>query len=243
MPRSKTNDRYAQPSPSKQEAAVYQQLMQTPDVPPVQLPQATTTLSTPQDNQPVESLGKAICMASGQFVLMADKAGAHLVSLAKAEWLRVYGQLQVGEQGLKTQPLLVPLSLKIDAPQAAALEHNQPLLSQLGIEIKFRNQQTVMVMGVPAPLRQQNLQQLIPDLLSYAALNAEQSQLSANLSIGTLSKWLADQVVRVKNDYTLSEAIQIVAEVEMLWQGTLPLHDTQFVRPIDFSATIAAFNL
>ncbi|WP_114767842.1 DNA mismatch repair endonuclease MutL [Vibrio rhodolitus] len=243
MPRSKTNDRYGQPSPSKQEAAVYQQLMQTPDVPPMQLPQATTTLSTPQDNQPVESLGKAICMASGQFVLMADKAGAHLVSLAKAEWLRVYGQLQVGEQGLKTQPLLVPLSLKIDAPQAAALEHNQPLLSQLGIEIKFRNQQTVMVMGVPAPLRQQNLQQLIPDLLSYAALNAEQSQLSANLSIGTLSKWLADQVVRVKNDYTLSEAIQIVAEVEMLWQGTLPLHDTQFVRPIDFSATIAAFNL
>ncbi len=98
-------------------------------------------------------------------------------------------------------------------------------------------------MGVPQPLRQQNLQQLIPDLLSYAALYTDQAKSEANLIQLALSKWLADQVISVKSDYTLSEAIQIIAEVEMLWQGTLPLHDPQFVRPMDFSATIAAFNL
>ncbi|OLQ87603.1 DNA mismatch repair protein MutL [Vibrio panuliri] len=240
--RAKESQRYAQPSPSQAEVKVYQQLMQTPDVPAM-----STTVEPapmPDSSVPVASLGKAICMASGQFVLMADKtSGAHLVSLAKAEWLRVFGQLQVGEQGLKSQPLLVPLSLKVDLSQQQTFETLQSQFALLGIEIKVRNPQTLMVMGVPQPLRQQNLQQLIPDLLSYAALYTDQAKSEANLIQLALSKWLADQVISVKSDYTLSEAIQIIAEVEMLWQGTLPLHDPQFVRPMDFSATIAAFNL
>jgi DNA mismatch repair protein MutL len=45
----------------------------------------------------------------------------------------------------------------------------------------------------------------------------------------------------VKSDYTLSEAIQIIADLEQLWQDRLPLGDATFVRPVDFSATIAAF--
>ncbi|MGF1911888.1 DNA mismatch repair endonuclease MutL [Vibrio kasasachensis] len=241
---SKTNQRLVQPSPSKQEVAVYQQLMKTPEVAVMDtsVVQSKPSVSTPQS---IESLGKAICLVSGQFVLMADKHSAYLVSLAKAEWLKVYGQLQAEKEPLKSQPLLVPLSLKLDLEQAQVIQQCSAQFSLLGIELKSRNSQSVMVMGVPQPLRQQNLQQVIPDLLSYAASLAQQtnSHSGENFELIVLSKWLADQVTVVKSDYTLSEAIQIIAEVEMLWQGQLPLHDTQFVRPIDFSATIAAFNL
>ncbi len=250
-PRAKNNERYGQPSPSKQEVAVYQKLMQTPEIPPMNCslmdnPSVTKTVSsTASDLPPITSLGKAICMASGQYVVMGDKTGAHLVSLVKAEWLRVYGQLQANQEALKSQPLLVPLSLKVDSKQTKVVEDHQAKFTQLGIELKFRNSQSLMVMGVPQPLRQQNLQQVIPDLLSYAASLTQQNKGHGgeNFELLALSKWLADQVISVKNDYTLSEAIQIIAEVEMLWQGQLPLHDTQFVKPIDFSATIAAFNL
>ncbi|WP_162045455.1 DNA mismatch repair endonuclease MutL [Vibrio taketomensis] len=238
VPRVKPQERHAAPTPSKQEVAAYQQLMQTPKLPP----------SSPREPQPssqvdaaIESLGKAICMASGQFVMMANKAGAHVVSLPYAEWLRVLGQLQVSNEGLKSQPLLVPLGLKIDAQQSEAVKQYQDQFRQLGIEFKLRNEQSLMVMGVPQPLRQQNLQQLMPNLLSYAASFTDPEK--GNLDWRILSKWLADTVTSAKSDYTLSEAIQIVAEVEMLWQEALPLHDPQFVRPIDFTATIAAFNL
>jgi len=95
-------------------------------------------------------------------------------------------------------------------------------------------------MGVPQPLRQQNLQQLIPDLLSYAA---SQAQGDVNFSSQQLSHWLANQVTQVKSDYTLSEAIQIIAEVEQMWQRRLPLQDKNFVRTVDFTATIAALEL
>ncbi|EGU30160.1 DNA mismatch repair protein [Vibrio ichthyoenteri ATCC 700023] len=242
-------ERYGSPAPSKQEVTAYQQLLQTPHIDAgVQL--SPSIESSPIAAQPIQALGKAICMASGRFVMMADKQGAHVVSLAQAEWLRVCGQLQVAEQPLKSQPLLVPLSLKLEPELIAAYHDHQVLFARFGIELKCRSAQAVMVMGVPAPLRQQNLQQLIPDLLSYAVsslqqVNSQQAKgLSpANLEAKLLANWLADQVTRVKSDYTLSEAIQIIAEVEQLWQGRLPLQDSAFVRPIDFSATIAAFNL
>ncbi|ANU35247.1 DNA mismatch repair endonuclease MutL [Vibrio scophthalmi] len=248
---------YGTPAPSKQEVIAYQQLLQTS----TSKRDVTTNATESKDankaseqsveaSPPIQALGKAICMASGRFVMMADKQGAHAVSLAYAEWLRVCGQLQVTEHALKSQPLLVPLSLKLEPELIAAYHQHQALFARFGLELKCRTAQAVMVMGVPAPLRQQNLQQLIPDLLSYAVssspqINSQQEKdLSpANLDAKLLSNWLADQVTRVKSDYTLSEAIQIIAEVEQLWQGRLPLQDSAFVRPIDFSATIAAFNL
>lgn len=99
-----------------------------------------------------------------------------------------------------------------------------------------------MVMGVPSPLRQQNLQILIPDLLSYAAsINAQGAAKQPNDMLSALVNWIGIQTAQVKSDYTLSEAVQLVGELEQLWHGLLPLDDPEFVNPIDFSATIAAF--
>ena len=239
----RAKEHFATPTPSKQETAAYQQLLQTPSQ--ENTAQSRAINDVHPSAEPIQALGKSICMASGRFVMMASKQGAHVVSLAKAEWLRACGQLQVDEYALKSQPLLVPLSLKLEPELLATVQRYQALFERFGIELKSRTGQSVMVMGVPQPLRQQNLQQLIPDLLSYAASTTQQTKgfTPATLDVKLLSNWLADQVTRVKSDYTLSEAIQIIAEVEQLWQERLPLQDQEFVRPIDFSATIAAFNL
>lgn len=132
----------------------------------------------------------------------------------------------------------MPLSLKLSEPERKTLALCQPVLRELGIELKERNAQNMMVMGVPQPLRQQNLQHLIPDLLSYASLNLNES--GGQIKADILADWLAQQTTEVKSDYTLSEAIQMISELEQLWQSKLPLHDTRFVQPVDFSTTIAA---
>jgi DNA mismatch repair protein MutL len=132
----------------------------------------------------------------------------------------------------------VPLSLKVNDEQRAVCERLHQSLSQLGIEIKERNKHSLMVMGVPQPLRQQNLQKVIPDLLSYATSLVLDDR--AQCEAKTLADWLADHITQVKNDYTLSEAIQIIAELEQLWHGQLPLDDRKFVQPVDFSAAITA---
>ncbi|NIY85401.1 DNA mismatch repair endonuclease MutL [Vibrio hepatarius] len=242
-PASKPNkpERYSEPAPSQREVKAYKELLQTPDFEPPHLaPRANEVTETHVIEAPIESLGKAVCIVAGQYLMMADKQGARLVSLVRAEWLRTLGQLSPSEEGLKSQPLLVPLSLKLETEQKQAAELQKTLFATLGIELKPRSANALMVMGVPQPLRQQNLQQLIPDLLSYAA---SQAQGDVNFSHQQLSHWLANQVTQVKTDYTLSEAIQIIAEVEQMWQGRLPLQDKNFVRTVDFTATIAALEL
>ncbi|NUW68720.1 DNA mismatch repair endonuclease MutL [Vibrio coralliilyticus] len=239
--KAKSEDRYGEPAPSKQEVRAYKELLETPVL-------SQKAHSTPSELEPVasvlaetiEALGKAVCVTQGQYLLMGDKLGARVVSMAKAEWLRVNGQLSLNGGGLKSQPLLVPLSLKLDLQQIEASQQHHATLMQFGIELKSRNSSSLMIMGVPQPLRQQNLQQLIPDLLSYAALISENDKI---LPPQALSDWLTNQITQVKSDYTLSEAIQVISEIEQLWQGSLPLDDRAFVRPVDFSATIAAMKL
>ena len=237
----RVTERYGEPVPRKQEVRAYQELLKTPSQPSVG---ATLKKSAPQVEQPeldvVEALGKAITIVQGQYLVMGDKNGARLVNLARAEWLRVNGQLATDQGKLTSQPLLVPLSLKLDESLLGAAERFAPLLNQFGIELKARSNKALMVMGVPQPLRQQNLQQLVPDLLSYAVSHTSEPQ---SLSHTQLANWLCDHITQVKSDYTLSEAIQMVSDIEQLWQGRLPLSDTTFVRPIDFSATIAALEL
>ncbi|WP_122082567.1 DNA mismatch repair endonuclease MutL [Vibrio coralliirubri] len=265
---------HGEPAPSKREVKAYKELLKTPDfdgqvvvpsppqehVAPVETrgnlenkenKEAKPAQQNPvnlKPRAPVTDLGKAVSIVEHQYLVMGNKNGSVLVSLAKAELLRVVGQLDTRGGALKSQPLLVPLSIKLGSELVEVAKALNQTLALLGIELKARNSEAVMVMGVPSPLRQQNLQILIPDLLSYAAsLNAQiADNHTANVSndlLPSLVNWIGIQTAQVKSDYTLSEAVQLVGELEQLWHGLLPLDDPEFVNPIDFSATIAAFTV
>lgn len=265
---------HAEPAPSKREVKAYKELLKTPDfdeqVVQTSSPQEHVAPVETRDNienienkeakpaqqnpvhskprVPVTDLGKAVSVVERQYLVMGNKNSSVLVSLAKAELLRVVGQLDTRGGALKSQPLLVPLSIKLGSELVEVAKTLSQTLALLGIELKARNSEAVMVMGVPSPLRQQNLQILIPDLLSYAAsLNAQiADNHTANVSndlLPSLVNWIGIQTAQVKSDYTLSEAVQLVGELEQLWHGLLPLDDPEFVNPIDFSATIAAFTV
>ncbi|SBT14729.1 DNA mismatch repair endonuclease MutL [Vibrio celticus] len=261
---------HGEPAPSKREVKAYKELLKTPDfddqvvqpsspkehVVPVETRDNIDKEAKPSQQNPVNlkprapvtDLGKAVSIVERQYLVMGNKNGSVLVSLAKAELLRIVGQLDTRGGALKSQPLLVPLSIKLGSELVEVAKALSQTLALLGIELKARNSEAVMVMGVPSPLRQQNLQILIPDLLSYAAsLNAQiVDNHSANVSsdlLPSLVNWIGIQTAQVKSDYTLSEAVQLVGELEQLWHGLLPLDDPEFVNPIDFSATIAAFTV
>ncbi|MEZ9340363.1 DNA mismatch repair endonuclease MutL [Vibrio splendidus] len=268
---------HGEPAPSKREVKAYKELLKTPDFddqvvapsPPQEHVAPVGTRDNIENREnignieakpaqqnpvhlkpraPVTDLGKAVSVVERQYLVMGNKNGSVLVYLAKAELLRVIGQLDTREGALKSQPLLVPLSIKLGSELVEVAKALSQTLALLGIELKARNSEAVMVMGVPSPLRQQNLQILIPDLLSYAAsLNAQIVDNHADTvfhdMLPSLVNWIGIQTAQVKSDYTLSEAVQLVGELEQLWHGLLPLDDPEFVNPIDFSATIAAFTV
>ncbi|MGR5164315.1 DNA mismatch repair endonuclease MutL [Vibrio owensii] len=238
-PSSNREQRHAEPAPSKQEVRAYHELLQTPDFEPQkEAPKASVSTSAEAALPPVTALSKALAVVDEQYVLMSSDSGAALVALPRAEFYRTKGQLTPSDGALKAQPLLVPLSVKLEPELVELARDYQQDFAQLGIQLKARNDKALMVMGVPSPLRQQNLQNLIPDLLSYAQTRVRGEVATVQL-LSELIDWLALQVTTVKSHYTLSEAIQIIAELEQLRHGQLPLEDTKFVSAVDFSATIA----
>lgn len=238
-PSSNREQRHAEPAPSKQEVRAYHELLQTPDFEPQKEdPKASVSTSAEAALPPITALSKALAVVDEQFVLMSSDSGVALVALPRAEFYRIKGQLTPSDGVLKAQPLLVPLSVKLEPELVELARDYQQDFAQLGIQLKARNDKALMVMGVPSPLRQQNLQNLIPDLLSYAQTRVRGEVATVQL-LSELIDWLALQVTTVKSHYTLSEAIQIIAELEQLRHGQLPLEDTKLVSAVDFSATIA----
>ncbi len=71
-----------------------------------------------------------------------------------------------GAEAVCAQPLLIPLRLKVTEGEKQALAAAQPALAQLGIDV-HTDALHVTVRAVPLPLRQQNLQILIPELIGY----------------------------------------------------------------------------
>ncbi|EOX4974457.1 DNA mismatch repair endonuclease MutL [Vibrio alginolyticus] len=236
---SRSKERHVEPAPTKQEVRAYHELLKTPEFEAQAVtPIAPQTITSHTSMPAITALGKALMVVDEQFVLMGSDSGAALVSLPRAEFYRVKGQLTPSDGALKAQPLLVPLSIKLEAELVRLAQDYQQDLALLGIQLKARNEHALMVMGVPAPLRQQNLQNLVPDLLSYAQSCVNEGIAAAQM-LSELIDWLALQVTTVKSHYTFSEAIQIIAELEQLRHGQLPLEDTKFVSAVDFSATIA----
>ncbi|WP_318504814.1 DNA mismatch repair endonuclease MutL [Photobacterium leiognathi] len=185
-------------------------------------------------------LGKALCLVDERYLLMHQDPQVVLLSLDKAEHFRYIGQFRLAQtEGLKPQPLLIPLSVPVEGDLIACAEQHATLLKQLGIQLKAKGKNGIIIMSVCMPLRQQNLQQLIPNLLTYLLAVSEDQEAQG---WDKLLNWLAEQCISPVANYSLSQAIQLVSELEQLWGELLVDHQSQLLRPVDMQAAIEAFK-
>ncbi|PSU31291.1 DNA mismatch repair endonuclease MutL [Photobacterium lutimaris] len=263
--------RYQDDGPSPKEVEAYQQLMQTVASSPTSasssLPVSNPSLARqspaqPQAKQPASfheraasqvptrqdaidttngvGLGKALSLVAKQYLLLNRDDGLALLSLPRAQSLRVKGQLRMAQgEGLKPQPLLIPHSIPVEPNMISCAEQHAMLLKQLGIQLKAKNKQQLIILSVCQPLRQQNLQQLIPALLAYLMSVAEDAEAQG---WDKLLDWLTGQLTVPSETYTLSQAIQLVTELEQLWGPELEHYFSDLLRPVDVSAAVEAFN-
>jgi DNA mismatch repair protein MutL len=256
-PQRRSNIQYQPESaPSKQEVAAYQRLIQTPPAIPSHassagsLAKANTALTgesnstavTRQnvvDTQVGVGLGKALSVVAERYLLVSRHDGIHVLSLDHAQRLHHKGQLRLAAtEGLKPQPLLIPHSVPVEPDLIACAEQHAMLLKQLGINLKAKGKSGLIILSVCLPLRQQNLQQLIPNLLTYLLSIAEDPDAQG---WDKLWDWLATQCVMPVDTFSLSQAIQLVTELEQLWGSDIEHHNQYLLRPVDVSTAIEAF--
>lgn len=202
------------PGYQKKEGELYRQLLQTPDLPAArETPPAQPVESARSQPEPAlsghsESFGRVLTVLSDEFALLEARDRLALISLPVAErWLK-QAQLLPGEHDLRPQPLLIPVRMKMAKPEREAAGHLTALLKRMGIELEA-DAQHITLRAVPLPLRQQNLQILIPELLGYLAQQPE-------VSVTQVAQWLARHAVTDRPHWNHSQAIALLAEVERL---------------------------
>ncbi|MEC6815896.1 DNA mismatch repair endonuclease MutL [Photobacterium toruni] len=185
-------------------------------------------------------LGKPLTVVEKHFLLLSQQHEVVLLHLPIAENLRYVGQLQLAKTvGLKPQPLLIPLAVPVETELLQCAELHGQLLKQLGIQLKAKGRNSIIILSVCMPLRQQNLQQLIPSLLTYLDTVSDDPDAQG---WDNLLFWLAKQCHMSVANYTLAQAIQLITELEQLWGEQLMTFKAQLVRPVDMQVAIEAFK-
>lgn len=225
-----------EPQYQKREGAVYQQLLNTPASREEPRPVAVAV----KEDKPaplsghVHSFGRVLTVVREQYALVDGTSGVALIALAVAErWLK-QTQLEPGSEGLKPQPLLIPVRLKLEKSEREAGNRSAALLSEMGIDLQF-DAHHVMLRAVPLPLRQQNLQNLIPEMLGYLA---RQQDVSASQT----AQWLARQSVSEHQHWNHSQAITLLAEVERLCPQLVKSPPSGLLQYIDIESAMNALK-
>ncbi|CAI2001529.1 DNA mismatch repair protein mutL [Serratia fonticola] len=221
----------------KREGELYGKLLQAtppadtvkqPLFPPVNAVQETPLAGSQH------SFGRVLMICPPSYALVEQRQQLALLNLTMAErWLR-QAQLCPPEEGLRPQPLLIPIKLTLNKNEAAACVQHQALLAKMGLELQSDHGR-VTLRAVPLPLRQQNLQKLIPELLGYLAEHQE-------MSPTVLSIWIASQLGSEHEVWNSSQAIQLLTEVERLCPQLVKSPPAALLQPVDLQAALAALK-
>lgn len=154
-----------------------------------------------------------------------------LLALSVAERCLKQAQLTPPREGLRAQPLLIPLKLNLDKAEITAGKYHKDLLSTMGIELLFE-QNRATLRTVSLPLRQQNLQKLIPELLSYLSQHEK-------IAPEKLAAWIAQHLGSEHEQWSVSQAIQLLTDVERLCPHLVQSPPARLLQFIDIQAPLA----
>lgn len=214
----------------KQQGALYRQLMDTPTVPPVanRVEEADALVSHSQ------SFGRVLTIISPEYALLERDDNLMLLSLTVADrWLK-QAQLMPGNEGVRAQPLLIPVRMKVSKEELDLLTRYQPLLLSMGIEFAAEARQ-ITIRTVPLPLRKQNLQILIYELSGYLAQQAE-------VSATQIAHWFARHLTAEHERWNQAQAVALLADIERLCPQLVKNPPGGLLQPVDLTLAMNALK-
>ncbi len=222
---------HAQPGYQKQAGAVYRTLLDTP-APAHKTEDSAPAAPTLAGHS--QSFGRVLTIIAPDMALLEREGKLLLLALSVAErWLK-QAQLTPGVNAACAQPLLIPVRLKISPEETGVLRRVQTQLAEMGIEIVL-DAQHVTIRAVPLPLRQQNLQNLIPELIGYLA---QQTTFDA----ANTAQWIARQLASEHSTWSMAQAITVLAEVERLCPQLVKAPPGGLLQPVDLHSAMNALK-
>lgn len=126
------------------------------------------SLDAEASNADIPPLGYAVAQIHGVYILAENAQGLIIVDMHAAHERITYERMKtsVDAEGLKSQPLLVPVTLSVTDKEADCAEQHAGEFQSLGIGIERMGHESLVVRQIPALLRGSDVERLIRDVLA-----------------------------------------------------------------------------
>jgi DNA mismatch repair protein MutL len=163
----------------------------------------------------IPPLGYAVAQLHGIYVLSQNKEGLVLVDMHAAHERIVYERLKLAceAEGVRSQPLLVPVSVALSIREADAAEEFDELFEKLGFELARMGEETVVIRQVPVTLAKANVEQLLRDVLSDMMMFGSSRRLEEHMN-ELLATMACHGAVRANRQLTLPEMNNLLRDME-----------------------------
>lgn len=160
-------------------------------------------------------LGFAIAQLHGIYILAQNTQGLIVVDMHAAHERITYERMKQDyyNQGIRSQPLLVPMNLAVSTKEAGVAEECAEQLERFGMIIERSGPESVLVRQVPVLLQGVNVEQLVRDVLSDMIEHGYSDQLEARAN-ELMSSMACHGAVRANRQLTIPEMNALLRDME-----------------------------
>ena len=163
----------------------------------------------------VPPLGFALAQLHGIYVLAENAHGLVLVDMHAAHERITYEKLKTAREGegIRSQLLLVPLTLAVSEREAAVVEEHSARFAELGFDVVRSGPQGVAVRRIPVVLDGADVAQLVRDVIADLATHGQSRRVeeSGNELLATMA---CHGSVRANRRLSLPEMNALLREME-----------------------------
>ncbi len=162
-----------------------------------------------------------------------------LVDMHAAHERITYERLKTASEGegIKSQPLLVPMTIAVSAKEAQLVEDRPEIFSQLGFEVDRVADESIKLRQLPIVLSSSDVETLLRDVLSDLITHGSSSRIQQELN-EILSTMACHGSIRANRKLTIEEMNALLRDMEITERSGQCNHG----RPTWIQLTIAELD-
>ena len=197
------------------------------------------TFASEMEAQDMPPLGFARAQLHGIYILAENAQGMVLVDMHAAHERITYERLKTAREGegIKSQPLLVPMTISVSSKEAQMVEDQAEIFNELGFEIDRIAEESIKLRQIPVVLSNSDVETLLRDVLSDLLTHGSSTRIEQEIN-EILSTMACHGSVRANRKLTIEEMNALLRDMEITERSGQCNHG----RPTWIQLTIAELD-
>ena len=182
---------------------------------PMEAYQSLYATEMPEEQGDVPPMGFAIAQLKGIYILAENAQGLIVVDMHAAHERITYERMKTAfdNQGLVSQPLLVPESLAVSEREAEIADKSAEIFAQLGFVVERAGSESIIVREIPAILRGSEVEGLLRDVISDLLMHGTSERIRQHIN-EILSTMACHGSVRANRKLKVPEMNALLRDME-----------------------------